>query len=350
MLSATVGDGATGKTTLALTEAIAMAAGKNLLGIEPVMPARVLYWSGEESRAEIERRVIAICQHYRINAKADLDGKLFLATGDEHPLCIASSGREGVVAGDLGELRDFIDANNIDALVIDPFVACHRVPENDNTAIDFVAKQLARLASAHHIAVEAVHHSRKPPFGGVAEIGAADARGASAFLDAVRSARVLNRMTEAEGQQAGVEDHRAYFRLDNGKANYAPASTTARWFKKISVLLPNGDEFTPCDNVGVVAPWRFPGVLDAVTEAHMLKVRTMAAAGTYRADAQSSEWIGRAVADVLNLDADSDADRKRIKRILKLWVANGVLAVVQRKDARRHDKSYVMPGNWSAAD
>ncbi len=70
----------------------------------------------------------------------------------------------------------------------------------------------------------------------------------------------------------------------------------------------------------------------------------MAASGTYRSGVQSADWIGVAIAEVLDLDPETD--RRRIKTLLKVWIANGVLKIVQRKDARRHDKSYVVPGNF----
>ncbi len=78
-VSATIADG---KTTLALTEAIAMATGKNLLGVEPSCRQTVLYWNGEESSDEIQRRVHTICQHFGLNARHDLTGWLFIASGD----------------------------------------------------------------------------------------------------------------------------------------------------------------------------------------------------------------------------------------------------------------------------
>jgi hypothetical protein len=51
----------------------------------------------------------------------------------------------------------------------------------------------------------------------------------------------------------------------------------------------------------------------------MLKVRAMAAEGEYRSDTQSPDWIGRAVAEVLNLDAEDD--KARIKALGKVWFA-----------------------------
>ena len=46
-------------------------------------------------------------------------------------------------------------------LVIDPFVSSHQASENDNGAIDLVAKEWARLADRCNCAIELVHHTRK---------------------------------------------------------------------------------------------------------------------------------------------------------------------------------------------
>jgi len=46
----------------------------------------------------------------------------------------------------VGELKAGIMGNGIDAMIIDPFVSCHRVAENDNPAIDAVVKKFAEIA------------------------------------------------------------------------------------------------------------------------------------------------------------------------------------------------------------
>jgi len=54
-----------------------------------------------------------------------------------------------------------IRANDIGLLIVDPFVASHRVTENDNPAIELVAATWARIADVTGCAIELVHHSRK---------------------------------------------------------------------------------------------------------------------------------------------------------------------------------------------
>jgi hypothetical protein len=39
-------------------------------------------------------------------------------------------------------------------------------------------------------------------------------------------------------------------------------------------------------------------------------------------------------------------DRKCIESLLKIWLTNSVLKVVQREDERWHKKSYVVPGDF----
>ena len=217
-LGATVAPGGVGKSSLALVEAVAMASGRNLLGIEPPKSLKVWYVNLEDPREEIERRVAAICLHFRIGPK-EIEGWLFY-DGRETEIILASQSKSGaivatpVAAGLTAGLKGF------DVLILDPFVSAHRVSENDNMAIDAVVKTLGRIAGEASIAIELLHHVRKT---NGAEITAEDGRGASALIAAARSVRVLNPMTKEEGDTANVgENRRFYFRAAIGKANLAP--------------------------------------------------------------------------------------------------------------------------------
>lgn len=334
-VSATIADGGTGKSTLVIAEAIAMATGRNLLGVVVPKPLSVMYLNLEESAEQIARRIAAVCEQHGIDPVAELTDCLEFQSGLDNPVIVAKMERNAIVTDE--DIHDAFDFGGFDVVIVDPFNRCHAVPENDNTAVAAVVNVWASVAARHCMAVELVHHSRKPPFGGQAEIGASDARGASSFIDAVRSARVLNRMTEAEGQAAKIDDYRDYIRLDYAKSNYAKAQDSATWFKKISVPIANGEA------VGAVVPWKYPGVFDDVTTAHLTRVRLMAANGDYRADPQSPDWIGRAVAEVMELDADDD--KAKIKSILRTWFKNGALVTVERKDKKGMVRLFVAPGD-----
>jgi hypothetical protein len=338
-VSATVGQGGLGKSCLALAEALAMATGRDLLGV-PVMPRRVWLWNGEDPSDEIERRVAAVCQHYGISDQ-DLGGRLFVDSGTTAPIKLARMGRDGIALSEdaIREIVGTIKDNNIDVFIIDPLIACHHVPENDNGAIDAVARVLARIANAAKASVEIVHHVRKPTQG-QSEMTVDDARGGSALVNAARSVRVLNRLSAVEAGKAGlgVGDRRRYFRADTGKANLAPPEAAA-WFQLVPIALPNGD------SVAAVAAWKLPGAMDAVTTDHMHRVRTIVREGSYRKDSRSPEWVGLAIADELGLDPE--ADLAKLKEILKCWFKSGVLATETRQDQSRKNRTFVIPGNWN---
>ena len=82
-----------------------------------------------------------------------------------------------------------------------------------------------RIADVTNTAIDLSHHSRKT---GGAEVTVEDGRGAIALLNAVRSARVLNTMTEDDATKAGIEGHRSYFKLANGKIESGPAVRNGR--------------------------------------------------------------------------------------------------------------------------
>jgi hypothetical protein len=84
-------------------------------------------------------------------------------------------------------------------------------------------------------------------------------RGAIAFIDACRSARILQTMTTKEHEmlaevQPDIKAPGFYFRIFNGKRNFAPPADLSDWFEIMSIELRNGD------NVGVVANWEYPGI------------------------------------------------------------------------------------------
>jgi len=113
----------------------------------------------------------------------------------------------------------------------------HRIAsrENDNTAIERVAKAWGYIAEIADCAIMLAHHTRKTING--SNVLVDDGRGASALRDAVRAARALNTMTKEEAQGADIDPSQRgfYFRSDNGKANLTPPAERADWFKLVSV-------------------------------------------------------------------------------------------------------------------
>lgn len=323
-VSATVAPGGTGKSALAIVDALAMATGRCLIGAEPTAPLRVWYWCGEDPLEETHRRVAAACMHYGIK-EADIGGRLFLDSGRDTPIRIAAQTRSdfeidaGAVDAIVREARN----RGIDVLIIDPFVSSHRVSENDNNAMDAVVKAWASIAERANCAVELLHHARKT---GGAEVTAEAGRGASAMVDATRSTRALNRMTAADAARAGVGNHRLYFYVDGafGKDNLAPPAASRAWFRLVSVDLMNGHDLAPGDSVGVVETWNWPDTVPDLPLDTIRAIQAAVAGKGYRKDVQGKNWVGYAVANVLGLtisvpgdDTGGDAaERKRnIERV-----------------------------------
>jgi RecA-family ATPase len=257
-----------------------------------------LVWNLEDPLEEVERRIAAILIHYEI-APEEISGRLFVNSGRDTPLVIAERQRDAtivlvaIVDGLKAEIKDL----SIDTLIVDPFVSCHRIPENDNPAIDLVVKTWGEIAGSANIAVELAHHVRKPSNASAGgDFDVYDARGAASFTQAARSVRVLNTMSQEDAEKAKISeiDRRAYFRVDrDAKANMKPATQKADWRRFVSVCLDNATEEDPADWIGVVTAWKMPGTFDGVEVWHLREVQKAIAGGEWRADPRSPNWVGR---------------------------------------------------------
>ncbi|SDR52656.1 plasmid and phage replicative helicase [Rhizobiales bacterium GAS113] len=346
-LSCTIALPGVGKSNLEVAEAVAMASGRNLLGVPVAEPLRVWYWNGEDPLEEIERRIAAICLHYGLT-EDDLAGRLFINSGRDTKIVIAvSTTKDGttIAAPVVAEIVAAVQENQIDVVMLDPFASSHAVTENDNVAIGIVARAWSEIADKCRCAFELVHHSRKA---GGSEVTVEHGRGAVALLAAARSARVLNTMTKEEGEKAGVTTHRLYFRLENGKANLAPPPERADWFHLHSVALGNGDPIDPLDDgdhVAVVTNWDWPDAFEGVTVAHLREVQRRVGDGEWREAVQSkTKWVGVPIADALSLDVANKAARAKISGLIKTWIDSGMLVKVRRKDENRVERTFVEVG------
>jgi hypothetical protein len=347
-VSCTVAAAGVGKSSQALLDAVGMACGRNLLTGHAIPTRRVWYWNGEDPLEELQRRVQAICLHYGLTEQ-DLGGRLFLDSGRKQRIKIAvDDRRNGVVVNrpQVAATIATLQQNEIDVLIVDPFVSTHGVIENDNGAVDQVASELADIADAANCAVDAVHHVRKT---NGAEVTAEDARGASALIAKARSVRVLNPMSEEEAGKANIElaERRMYFRVDaSAKANMAPPSA-ATWRRLVGVSLGNGTGAYPADEVGVVTAWKWPDAFAGLTADDLKTVQNKVAGGTWRADARADEWVGKAVAEALEMDIEDEAVRARVRNLLSGWLKSKALVEVGRIDSKtRKTRKFVEVGTW----
>jgi hypothetical protein len=328
-----------GKSTKRMVEAIAMASGKPLLGAKPVKKLKVWYWNGEDPQSETDRRFAAICKHYRIKPE-EIEGYLFTNSGRDMPIVLAEQAKTGtkIAMPMVEQLKAAILAAGIDILIVDPFVACHRVTENDNNAIDVVAKQFSAIADGTNCAIDAEHHIRKTN-GNEATVD--DGRGASSLVGAARAIEVLNKMTKVEADKLGIDQHWRYLCVDDGKANMAPLGER-KWFKLESIKLGNSTPLYPNgDDVGVVTVWAPSDPLDGVTGRDFDKVAAAIHAGRWRESSQAKNWVGIPVAKALRLDLASKADKAKVRALVQIWLKAGSLVVVEEPDANRIIRKFV---------
>jgi AAA domain len=346
-VSATIAGGGRAKTTLACFEAVSMAVGKNLDTRDklPAGPLRVLVLNGEEDQTELDRRIAAICQRYGVT-EADLGGRLFVISVRDEPMRLASllSGLAKIEIEVRSRMLDLTTRHRIDVLVVDPLVSFHGLEENNNGHMDLLLKEgFGSIARQSNIAIDVVHHSGKPK-PNQAETTVDDARGASAILWAVRSARALNLMTAKEAEQVGIteDERRRHIRISDGKANMAPLGK-AKWIRLEQELLPNGDV------VACASAWTPPNPFEDVSIAHVDKARELARSGEYRLDPRSPKWFGYALAPLLGLrvvygENNDKKDMAKLKHIIRTWIKNDVLDIDERVDDSRKKRKFIVPG------
>jgi len=86
-----------------------------------------------------------------------------------------------------------------------------------------------------------------------------------------------------------------------------------------------------------------------VTTADIDWVRNLVREKEFRADSRATDWIGKLVAERLKISLADDAGKAKVKRVLKTWTMNGVLATEVRPDRNRNKCEFVVPGNWKEA-
>ncbi|CAN5816269.1 hypothetical protein BH20PSE1_BH20PSE1_01330 [soil metagenome] len=258
-VSATVSPGGGGKSSFGIVEAISMALGRCLYTDEPIRygPMRVWYLALEDPEDEMARKIEAACLHYGIHEALP---NLYVHSGRDRAVCIATEMRSqgGLVSvmaqPDVERIAAECKRVALDAIIVDPSVRSHTVPENDSVKQDKVMGLWCEIGETAGVAIELQHHSRK--LNGQ-EISIDDVRGATSIVNAARSIRLLAPMTKTDAEELEVEeDRRGYhFCVVNGKANFMPQAKDRAWYEFHSVCLGNETPQYQADSVGVAAQW-----------------------------------------------------------------------------------------------
>lgn len=251
-MSLTIGPGGSSKSSLALLEAVAIASGRgDLAGFYyDQEPKQVLYYNAEDPKAEIERRIAALCIRHGLKTQ-DLNSLFYLSGFENNALRFGASDEKGrMVLNTTGLTWLESQSRRFDLIILDPWASLHSGHENDNVAIDNLCRAVIRAASTS--ALHVIHHSRKlgkDSGEGDAEI----ARGASSLVAASRYAVTLRGMSKEDAEEMGIPEtaRHTYCRRDDAKANFVPSALVAVWYQRENIYLPHLTFDTPAQ--GVVA-------------------------------------------------------------------------------------------------
>ncbi len=333
-----VAPGGTGKSIFAMTAALSLATGANLLRLHVWERVKVSVIN-EDPMDELERRLAAIMIRNQITDEA-VGGRYFLNSMDERVVQMASRSPDGftVVHPDEKALVEQITLNQIGCLVIDPFAESHSLEENSNPDMIKAAAAWRRVARKTGCAILLVHHVRK----GAGEGGIDAARGAKGLTDSARVGLLMQAMTEEEADKVGIpkEERHGYVRVDDGKVNLSPRVEKARWFTLSQVELHNSTEQYPHgDKVAAIVPWEPPKLFSQITPDQITEVLDVIQqgpepgilyGGTRRGS--SSRWAGDALKRVC------DVSDKQAQAMLDAWMASGLLFLREFKDPSTRQK------------
>jgi hypothetical protein len=250
-ITAMFAPGGVSKSMFSLLSAVSVASGKPYTGETVHRKGKVWVINNEDDEPEQLRRLAGIVKHHKVDDSV-LDN-ISLSCGYGNPYVTSTVDKEGNVVHhpNAEKIISEAKANNVNYIIIDPFISTHQSDENDNNSIQKVVDVLKHVAKEANVAIELVHHTRKATGGTNSEdhAGNADAgRGASSLKDACRVIATLARISQKNAKDQLIDyEHEGRFlvRLDSGKGNYSGPPESAEWFKQVSVDVGNGDAVGP---------------------------------------------------------------------------------------------------------
>jgi hypothetical protein len=248
-VTALIGGGAAGKTTLELILAAHVALGRPFLGFPATKPGKSLLYDAEEDLDELSRRLIAICAHFRFEY-ADVKRQISLASGEDKLLKITNGDPPTINQTAVAGIIDFAKAHQAQLIIVGPLVELHSVREDDNVSMAYVMATLRLIAKRADAAVMIGHHTAKSREAGQAG-DAAIARGASSIINSARVAFTMMPATreDCEAFSLPADERRRFVRFDDAKNNLALNLAEPVWLFKDTVRLYNGDEVGVLDVV-----------------------------------------------------------------------------------------------------
>lgn len=327
-----------GKSLLTLQIGLMLGAALPWAGWTPRIAARVLIVNSEDDLDEMRRRLVAASGIMGIDQETVRE-KLFLAKDPESIVIARVDPKNRLVMRTplVEELVRLVKEMRIDCIVVDPFAETFEGDENSNSELKWAAILWREIARRTGAAVFLVHHTRKYATGMTGDMDAA--RGASALIGVARVVATMFAMTEEEAELFGVpvdERHR-YVRFDDAKGTFSLVTGIARWFEKVARDIGNAG-ILPSDEVGVLNPWKPPGMFDGVSSETLNLALDIIDAGLLDDQSKplgipyspyrraSKRWAGQVVCDTLG------CTEERASSIVKKWLETGLLYEVDFED------------------
>jgi Bifunctional DNA primase/polymerase, N-terminal/AAA domain/Primase C terminal 1 (PriCT-1) len=286
-VSVLIGPGGVAKSTWMNQAGIAVATGRSdVCGFNVPRRDMAWIWNQEDDEEEINRRMIAALQHFKMTPADLYDGSRGLLarnSGVEAPLIIARESGGAVVVNReaIALMIRYVKEFGVSLLQVDPLVELHRVRELDNGDMARVWGALREVALSG-CAVLVAAHTRKPPNGdSEAHIGQLDAlRGASAQGNVIRKAETMFSPSVKDEKRFAFPNPRLeYARMDDAKNNVGRKRLEPVWFRRIGVRIANGED------VGVLNPVTLAPRVETGLDRATLVARALAArnapAGVY---------------------------------------------------------------------
>ena len=334
-----------GKSLLTLQIALAGAAGMAWGGWTPRGVLRTLLINAEDDLDEMRRRLVAAVTIMGISQAAVTDQIFLTDTPDSIVIARTDPRTKAVFRTPLVDtIVEVVRRQKIDLVVVDPFAESFEGDENSNSELKWTAALWREIARKTGSCVLLVHHTRKYASGMSGDADAA--RGAGALVGVARVVSTLFHMTQEEAELFGVEadERHRYIRFDSAKANLSLITGEAKWFLKLGQDVGNSNGLQDSDESGVLVPWSPPGLLAGASVYDINRILGLINVGILDEDARPSgslwspsrrstkRWAGTIVCDVLGCDGE------RAAKILKTWLASGLLYEVDYDDNKQTRK------------
>lgn len=178
--------GGAGKSTIALMLCVATALGRPLFGVDTVQ-CNALFVSLEDSASVVRYRLANICRKWDINP-TELDGKLTIVDGTEHPELFTAENRgAGVKTRTYFEMNDLVRTGGLGLVVVDNASDAYGADEIQRRQVRAFIRSLMEVAKPVNCALLLLAHvDKNTSRNGKGEGGEAYS-GSTAWHNSVRS-------------------------------------------------------------------------------------------------------------------------------------------------------------------